>query len=594
MKIAHKIFQPSARGYALLMTLIFIGIALLLLGSVMDWSNSNAKQTARNNLFGMSEAAAEAATETIVAQMTFDFFYQNFSSIPNYYMTNSINQLPVTTSWPVKFSFSNPSNSTSPTFVSVNPINWTTNWSTLFSSNYAGLHAYVAYCAVISTATTSNQPYDVSASVQETFQLASIPLFQYTAFYDLDMEIDPGAAMTLSGPVFSNGGIWARGPDTFSSTVTAVGVVSTNNADPWLLSKTDGTASTFSQPSGVHSNADTLAMPIGQTNDPIAIRSLLGLTPSGTAPYSSTGQVYFANQASIIISNSSSGTISAFLQDSNNVPPLTPIPYDVTKYTTNAGVITTNKSYSFATNTTFYDFREGKTVKAVELNVGALATWITSTNGSTLNTELYNDTAGYIDSVYVYNNAPSSSSSLPSVRVANGAVLPSNGLTVVTPDPLYVLGNYNASGSSLNNGTNVVNARPAALMGDSITVLSSNWKDSYTSSTTLASRTLAAATTVNAATFEGIVPTANGNYSGGLENFIRMLESWSGVGLTYNGSIVVMFPSQYATNKWITPGTYYQAPNRIWAFNLNFMQQNGLPPLTPRVTAICRSGWSVW
>jgi len=134
---------------------------------------------------------------------------------------------------------------------------------------------------------------------------------------------------------------------------------------------------------------------------------------------------------------------------------------------------------------------------------------------------------------------------------------------------------------------------PAALMGDSITALSSNWSDTWNSSTPLASRN-PAPTTINAATFEGIVPTVGANYSGGLENFIRLLENWNSANLTYNGSIVVMFPSQFATNKWITPGTYYSAPTRKWAFNLNFMQQNGLPPLTPMVTAICRQTWSVY
>jgi len=596
MKIARKIFQPSARGYALFMTLIFIAAALLLLGSVMDWSNGNARQTERNNLFGMSEAAAEAATESAIAKMTFDFFNQNFVSSPtNYYMTNSVSRLPITTAWPVGFSFSNPISSSSPIYIGVVPINWTVNWTNLFSSNYAGLHAYVANCTVISTATTTNQPYNVSATVTETFQLASIPLFQYTAFYDLDMEVDPGATMTLSGPVFSNGSIWARGPNIYNSSVTAVGVVSTNNADPWLTTKTDGTGSTFSQTPAT--NADTLAMPIGQTNDPTAIRALLGLPPAGTSPYSPAGQLYFANQATMVISNSSSGVIKAFLQDSNNVTPLTAIPYDVVTVT-NLGVQKfTNYSYSFASNTTFYDYREKKTVQAVQINVGALSTWITSTNGSSLNTQLYNDTSGYIDSVYVYNNANASSSSLPSVRVANGATLPANGLTVVTPEPLYVLGNFNASGSSLNNGTNVVNALPAALMGDSLTALSSLWSDSYSlthTGDTKPDGRGAGLTTINAATFEGIVPTANGNYSGGLENFIRLLESWSGVNLTYNGSIVVMFPSKYATNIWITPGTYYNAPVRKWAFDLNFMQQNGLPPLTPRVTAKCPGTWSVY
>ncbi|MGB7768915.1 MAG: hypothetical protein WBN22_08690 [Verrucomicrobiia bacterium] len=606
MKIARKRFQQSARGYALLITVVFIGIALLLLGSVMNWSNSTAKQTERNNLFSMSTGAAEAATEKIVAQMTCDFFAMNFASSANYYMINSKSQLPVTTGWPVQFSFSNALNSSYPTYVSINPVNWTTNWSNLFSSNYANLHAYVAYCTVASTATTSNQPYNVSATVQQTFQLASIPLFQYAAFYNMNMEIDPGATMTLSGPVFSDAGLWTRGPITYGSSVSAVGFVSSNTADPWLTSKTDTNTPSFN--STINSNQDTMAMPIGTTNNPAAIQALLGLSPSGTAPYSSTGQLYFVNEAALVISNSSSGTISAFLQDSNNTPSLKYIQGDVVTsylvtngYTTNktTHVVTPitstlyNTNYSFATNTTFYDYREKKTVQAVQLNVGALNTWITSTNGSTLNTQLYSDTGSYIDSVYVYNNAPSSSSVLPSVRVANGAVLPSNGLTVVTPDPLYVLGSYNASGVSLNNGTNVSNTLPAALMGDSITALSPNWHDNYTASTNISSRT-ATADTINAATFEGIVPTAGSNYSGGLENFIRLLENWSSVNLTYNGSIVVMFPSQYATNAWPGTGTIYNAPVRKWAFDLNFMQQNGLPPLTPRITAICRTSWSVY
>ena len=178
---------------------------------------------------------------------------------------------------------------------------------------------------------------------------------------------------------------------------------------------------------------------------------------------------------------------------------------------------------------------------------------------------------------------------LPAVRVANGATLPTNGLTVATPFPIYVLGNYNASGTSLNNGTNVVNTVPAALLGDAITVLSTSWNDSYTASTALNSRN-AAITTVNAATMEGMVPsvTVNGtkHYSGGVENFLRLLENWSGDTLTYNGSIVVMFSSRYATNFWQTPGNYCNVPTRAWGFDVNFQNQNGLPPLTPLVVPI--------
>jgi hypothetical protein len=180
--------------------------------------------------------------------------------------------------------------------------------------------------------------------------------------------------------------------------------------------------------------------------------------------------------------------------------------------------------------------------------------------------------------------------------MANGAVLPDQGLTVVTPDPLYVLGNYNANGSSLGT-TNTANTQPAALFGDSITALSTAWQDSYNASTPLTGSggRNPGATTINAAAFEGIVQTVGANYSGGVENFIRLLENWSSsTTLTYNGSIVVMFPSQYATNKWQQTGVYYNAPHRAWAFDLNFQNNNGLPPLTPQVTKLFRQTWSVY
>jgi hypothetical protein len=597
----------------------------------MNWTNSSARQTERNNLFGLGTGAAEAATESVIAQMTFDFFNQNFANGSNYYTTNSINLLPVTTGWPVQFTFTNPSNS-SPVYVSVNPINWTTNWGSLFAANYTGMHADIANCTVISTATALNQPYtNVSATVQQTFELAAIPIFQYAIFYDLNMEIDPGASMTVTGPVYSNGGIWSGSTVlTFNSPVSAAGNIYNTNSDPFASSYTGSGPSQYLTASNI--SQDTLALPIGQTNDPTAIRALLNLPPAGTAPYSSTGQLYFINQTDLIVSNSPGGTLSAYLQDSNNVTPLQYITPDVTQsitnltysyatnvshpvttnwnaghtkitgYTTNTFTsITTNTTatisvtnfYSFATNISFYDYREGKTVAAVQLNVGALTNWLVSPNGSTLNSQVYTDTGHYIDSVYVYNNAPSSSSSLPAVRMANGSVLPDQGLTVVTPDPLYVLGNYNANGSSLGT-TNTSNTQPAALFGDSITALSTSWSDNWNSSTALSSRN-PGATTINAAAFEGIVPTVGANYSGGVENFIRLLENWSSsTALTYNGSIVVMFPSQYATNRWQQTGVYYNAPKRNWAFDLNFQSNNGLPPLTPRVTKIFRQTWSVY
>jgi hypothetical protein len=467
--------------------------------------------------------------------------------------------------------------------------------------------------------------YAPTASPQQFFRLAQmVPIFQFAIFYNLNMEIDPGSVMTIIGPVFSNDSIWAGSSTlTFDLTVAAVGIVYTNASDPFATNFTGSGHSAFTIPPV--SGAGAFGFPgLGTNTDPAAVRPIFNLPPPGIDPYSPVGQAYFINQTDLIISNSPAGLISAYFQDSNNVPPLIYIPTDAIQsitnllysYTTNTDeVVTTNWNkghtiiigyttntvavvstnttesvtttnyYSFATNTTFYDYREGKTVQAVQLDVGALNIWLGGA-GYAFNTQAYNDAGHYIDSVYVYNNAPSSSSSLPSVRMADGAVLPAQGLTVVTPDPLYVLGNYNASGQSLNNGTNVVNTVPAALMGDSITALSTSWSDGYTSSTALTSRT-PAATTINAAMIAGIVPTYGATYSGGVENFIRLLEDWSGsIPLTYNGSIVVMFSSQYATNKWQQSGVYYNPPKRNWSFDLNFTDRGKQPPLTPLVVNV--------
>ena len=608
MKMMFKQSQRSDKGYALLITIVFIGIALLLLGSMMDWTNSSAKQTERNNLFSMCSAAAEADTERVIAQMSRDFYNQTFNADSNYfiiYLAPS-NQI----GWPCQFSFSDGSNTVNQTGVSTVPRVYTTNFTRINAVNsaYSNLWATVANCTVTSTATTTNQPYAVSATVQQKFQLASIPLSQFAIFYNMDMEIDPGGTMNVIGRVFSNGGIWMAGSGlTFYSLVSAAGTATTNSTDPYCTGKSDSGQPTFNGGKPV-SDADALAMPIGTNTSPSAVQSFLELPPTNiTNPDSLDGQLYFYNVADLVISNSSGGVINTYFQDTTNVNRLTLIPCDVTNilasittngsgthktYTTN---YSTNSLYSFATNTTFYDYRESKTVKAVQLNVGALKTWIESTNGSGYNSQAYADKGHTISSVYIYNNATPSSTNLPAARVANGAVLPTTtyGLTVATPSPLYVLGNYNLNNGDTTPGqTNTANTGPAAFIADSITVLSSKWKDTYNTSTNLSSRA-PTNTTVNAAAFEGIVRSSGANYSGGVENFLRLLENWSSsTTLTYNGSIIVMFPSRYATNFW--GGTYYGVPTRKWAFDVNFTQQNKIPPMMPQVKTLVPTGWSVY
>ena len=76
---------------------------------------------------------------------------------------------------------------------------------------------------------------------------------------------------------------------------------------------------------------------------------------------------------------------------------------------------------------------------------------------------------------------------------------------------------------------------------------------------------------------------SNGNapYGGGLENFPRFLENWSGRTLTYRGSLVSLYFPQMSTGAW--GGHYYNPPGRDWAFDLRFNDPANLPPGTPVV-----------
>lgn len=650
-------------GFALLALLCSLIIILVVFGGTMYWVASNTRQTQRNEEYTSSEAAAEGATELIFANMDRDYLYGNLDMAPNYYQ----NITPGSTNWPVAYTFSN----------SVT-IGNQANALSYLGSEYTNLLGYPQTNIITVKAIPSGELFNVPATVSQTFVFASVPAFQFAIFYNIDLEIDPGASMPINGAVFSNGGIWSGTANvTYSSTVEAAGQVSTSTVDPFVSgnAKTDngtpqGNFQYRGSPAQPESNVSPLIIPIGassSTNDSATnVTAIINVPPASvcapqTIAYAQTNQTYDFNAASLIVSNWYFGTnggnnnFTVYLQDSVLSPfyvksngiamnwiELTNDFYVVSNYynrrvtffTTNyvpnfqfssaAPSITWTgnppgnntvcyEGFSFLTNVAFYDFREYSTVQAVQLDVGALGSWITNcapNGGSNWNQELCEDTGHGINSIFIDNTVPFiGQKQLPAVRVVDGQLLPyswcqtnsgtpvfTRGLTVVTPQPLYVEGNYNVQtngGPVVLGSANTANTFPAAFLADAITCLSSNWVDvgagdageSYSSRVPVN-------TTVNAACLEGIVPSSGTHYSGGVENFLRLLENWSGKTLTYNGSIMVMFPSQYATNRWQDTGVYYNAPSRHWGFDTNFLVQNNLPPLTPDFKSVIRNQWT--
>lgn len=192
------------------------------------------------------------------------------------------------------------------------------------------------------------------------------------------------------------------------------------------------------------------------------------------------------------------------------------------------------------------------------------------------------------------------SSPLPFPAPTNGDP---TGVTVVSDQPFYIAGDYNVPGTI---GTTAYPKQPAAFMGDSINVLSNNalltissgnsCTNDCQSTLTLASRPAsgpASTTTINAAFIGGVDTTTAGNYNGGLENYPRFHETWTGQTLTYRGSFVSLGNPSHVNGQWcgtggsstattVTGCNIYNPPTRGYDYDSDFNDVKKLPPMTPR------------
>lgn len=553
-------------GYALMMTLFFSGISMLTLAGALRWCSSTARTTNRNNSYYSAQAAAEAATEKVLSNIAKD--YQASGEANVYSRLSTYRQMvPTTTesSYWSKYGFSNAQGTDNQTYVQR-----TVAWAyTNLSSQYEGLNGMASTYRIVSNARTTDLTPAITAAVRQDVQVASIPIFQFAIFYSMDLEVNPSPVMNVTGRVHSNANIYNQPTAglTYKSHVTAAQkiIIGKSPLDP--LVRTQGPVA-FQKEND--SGVSTLSLPIGTNNTPAAVRAVVEIPPSAATedPASLMGQQRYHNKADIIVLVSNS-TVTVKSGAWNNFA--TSVPF-------------TNISSWVSTNVTFYNKREGKTVRTTQIDVAALRTW--SSNNTIIRTNLNRD----INSVYVADMRTGSSSTVQNgVRLVNGQTLPSLGLTVSTPNPAYIKGHYNAPSSHLGT-TNTTATKPASVVADAITILSTAWNDSN-SDDPVSSR-LAASTTVNAAFLAGIVPSNGTSYSGGVENFPRFLENWSGDTLTYNGSMVVMYPSQYATAPW-GGDDVYNPPNRNWAFDLNFMDATKLPPGTPQLLTLIRGSYAI-
>jgi hypothetical protein len=221
-----------------------------------------------------------------------------------------------------------------------------------------------------------------------------------------------------------------------------------------------------------------------------------------------------------------------------------------------------------------------------------------------------------------YPNVP-----ISPVSTTVSGVTYSGGFTVASENPVYIMGNYNsnandtfftgatggAPGADLQNPAHSA----AAVIADSVTILSNNWANgtnsgdlmslvgssAYNNDITMGSTTNAngpyAGDRVGATTYYRVAISGGKNMAfpfpnwenatdygfgtdGGIHNFLRFLEDWTGQTLNYGGSLVSLYYATYNTGIFkCCQYSVYSPPVRNYLFDSDFTLPAGLPPGTP-------------
>jgi hypothetical protein len=192
------------------------------------------------------------------------------------------------------------------------------------------------------------------------------------------------------------------------------------------------------------------------------------------------------------------------------------------------------------------------------------------------------------------------------VKITNGKLLnqgncPGNvpcGLTVAAENPVYVQGDFNANSA---NGGFADASVASSILADAVTMLSNQWADinsfrlPYSQANRVASNTFYRTAIVagKGIGFPWIAGTTTDTGSdGGVHNFLRYIESWTGRTLSYRGSMASMFYNRQAVGYFKCCATVYDAPVRAYAFDTNFLTPALLPPRTPMFRDVNTTGYT--
>ncbi|MGI9627858.1 MAG: hypothetical protein ACR2QM_13560 [Longimicrobiales bacterium] len=566
--------QRDDRGFALAATLVVLVLMSALVFAVADGALISTRASTMEYQSSRAFYAAEAGAEVAMAQLEAALEDGNITQAE----LDSITPPTIT-----DFNFDN--------FI-VTPIG-AVSVTTITDGHFAGLYSLNQSLGIYSEA--SDAIGNSNASII-TVNAQAIPIFQFGVFYEKDLEIHNGPSMWFAGWVHSNGSIYLSSNNAWYEDVVTtpnkvfhdrksdhdvkwgvyVDDALANDVQLDFDSRTHPVASDFISYSNANFDnriktdaygVDTLRVPLPAGVSPIEVvqpRQLADGTLERRAKFSWKADWY----------------IELDMDDDDTDT------CDTLTHTRTGSLVTPSSGdcddiFEMKWDA-FWEEREQRWADVFEIDVEELADWVAA------------DSARRSQILYVTFTGTGHSdhdiegdSVFPVVRLVNGDSLP-NPMTVASDRGLYIYGDYNS-----------VNWQPAAIAGDAMTWLSNAWQDSQNQDGT-PSTVQASNTEINAAVLVGHSATpcdhhdggcGGGNYGGGLENFPRFLERWSGRTMLYKGSLVSLFTSQYSIGAWGYGNPIYQAPGRAWSFDVNFRDPALLPPGTPVVGFVLRTAY---
>jgi hypothetical protein len=453
----------------------------------------------------------------------------------------------------------------------------------------------------------------VEAVVGARLKIRELPIFQFNTYYNGDLEYSPGGTFEVRGPVHTNGRLYinagSRDLRFWGQVSSAQGIYRGQKALNGYADQIPSQGTSIQCNGGlIHSGRTLVELPATHTppdcypTAPIpeaTLQTTYNARVTGQARTVETPQweLLDPRPGSDGWDNADLRVVMDVRGNSENARPEVRRRDGLVDSALTNALQDCNLEMPTVTWTRprvggFYDGRERKYMATMEVNVRNLLTCMHTRMRGVGGVALDDGTNGGLVWHFSIDASDANAMNNPyAVRLQNAQWLWTNGsandapairgLTVVTNQKAYVWGDYN-----------ITNKRPAAIMADTVTILSGAWSDAR-SAMTVANR-VPIDSRYNFASIAGIPESRVLNNNGHVQNYLRMLEDWRGRRVTYRGSLVSLGAPRTTNSPFMywDPGgdparwntlAYYAVPSRDFALDPDFSTPAGLPPMTPSV-----------